>query len=213
VGHPAWPLFGLEVRTPRLTLRALDDDLAEQLLVVAAEGIHDPATMPFSVPWTDLPTPEFEQSALRFYWSTRAATGPDSWRLLFAVVVGGRVVGQCDLFATDFPSLRQFETGSWLGSTHQGHGFGKEMRFAALTLGFDGFDAVYALTGAWHDNRASLGVTASLGYSEVGRRRILRRDQPDEMVGFRMDRTHWATIRRNDVILHGLEPAKAFLGL
>jgi RimJ/RimL family protein N-acetyltransferase len=207
-----WPLFDLEVRTPRLGLRYLDDQLAEQLLAVAAAGVHDPATMPFSIPWTDLPSPEMEREAMRFYWTSRAGTRPESWRLLFAVVVDGTVIGACDLFASDFPVLREFETGSWLGREFQGRGLGKEMRLAALTLGFDGLGAEFARTGAWHDNDPSLGVTRSFGYEQIARARELRRGEPDEILRFRMHRAHWDTIRRDDITLHGVDRAREFLG-
>ncbi|MEO7556936.1 MAG: hypothetical protein ABIV94_10095 [Acidimicrobiales bacterium] len=50
-----WPLYGLEVRTPRLALRGPDDDLAQELVDLAERGIHEPGTMPFTVPWTDDP--------------------------------------------------------------------------------------------------------------------------------------------------------------
>ena len=208
-----WPLLDLAVRTPRLTLRYLDDQMALELLAVAARGVHDPAVMPFTIPWTDLPSPQMEQEAMRFYARTRADLRPDSWNLQFAVIADGDVVGMCDLGAKDFSTLRQFTTGSWLGREYQGQGFGKEMRTAALTLGFDGLDAEFAQTAAWHDNAASLGVTRSLGYSEEGRRRMLRRRQPDEMVDFRMLRQHWETIRRDDIEIHGMPSARAFLGL
>ena len=208
-----WPLLDLAVRTPRLTLRYLDDQMALELLAVAARGVHDPAVMPFTIPWTDLPSPQMEQEAMRFYAKTRADLRPDSWNLQFAVIADGDVVGMCDLGAKDFSTLRQFTTGSWLGREYQGQGFGKEMRVAALTLGFDGLDAEFAQTAAWHDNAASLGVTRSLGYSEEGRRRMLRRRQPDEMVDFRMLRQHWETIRRDDIEIHGMPSARAFLGL
>ena len=213
MAHEHWPLFDLEVRTPRLTLRYLDDRLAVELLAVAARGVHDPATMPFSIPWTDLPTPQMEQEAMRFYWQSRAATRPESWRLLHAVIVDGEVVGAADLFADGYPSLRQFTTGSWLGLEFQGRGLGKEMRMAALTLGFDGLGAEFALTAAWHDNAASLGVTRSLGYDHVGSARVLRRGAPDEQLAFRMPRDHWDTIRRDDITLHGVAAAREFLGL
>ena len=213
MGNEHWPLFDLEVRTPRLTLRYLDDDLARDLVGVAARGVHDPATMPFTIPWTDLPSPRMEQEAMRFYWRTRSSVRPDAWNLQFAVLVDGRVVGMCDLMAENFGALRQFTTGSWLGRAFQGQGLGKEFRTAALTLGFDGLDAEFALTGAWHDNAASRGVTESLGYEEVGRRRTLRRGEPDEQVEYRMSREHWATIRRDDITLHGLASAREFLGI
>jgi RimJ/RimL family protein N-acetyltransferase len=208
-----WPLFDLVAQTPRLTLRYLDDTLAAQLVGVARRGVHDPAFMPFSIPWTDLPSPEMEQEAMRFYARTRANTRPADWNLLFAVIVDGEVIGACDVMATDFHALRQVTTGSWLGREFQGRGLGKEMRMAALTLAFDGLDAQFALTGAWHDNDASLGVTRSLGYVEEGRRRQLRRGQPTELVGYRMTRDHWDTIRRDDITLDGVADARSFLGL
>ena len=43
MGHPYWPLFDLEVRTPRITMRYVDDDLAVEMATLAAKGIHDPA--------------------------------------------------------------------------------------------------------------------------------------------------------------------------
>jgi RimJ/RimL family protein N-acetyltransferase len=208
-----WPLFDLEVRTPRLTLRYLDDELSAELVAVAARGVHDPAVMPFSIPWTDLPSPQMEQEAMRFYARTRADMRPEAWNLQFAVMVDGDVVGACDVMANDFPVLRQFTTGSWLGRDVQGRGLGKEFRMAALTLGFDGLGAQYALTGMWHDNAASKGVTESLGYDFEGRRRALRRGVPDEMLGYRMPRAHWETIRRDDITLTGVDAARQFLGL
>ena len=176
-----WPLSGLEVRTPRLTLRYLDDELADQVIAVALRGVHDPATMPFSIPWTDLPSPEMEQEALRFYWSSPSEHAPRHLAPAPCRHRRRRRRGFVSTsFATDFPALRQFETGSWLGREYQGQGIGKEMRLAALTLGFDGLGAEVATTGLWHDNAASLGVTTSLGYEQIGRRRALRRGEPDE---------------------------------
>ena len=213
MGNEHWPLFDLEIRTPRLTLRYLDDDLARELVAVAARGVHDPATMPFLVPWTDLPSPRLEQEAMRFYWRTRASVQPAAWNLQFAVLVDGGVVGMCDLAAENFGVLRQFTTGSWLGREFQGRGLGTEFRMAALTLGFDGLGAEFALTGAWHDNAASRRVTESLGYERSGHRRALRRGTPDEQIDYRMSSDHWATIRRDDITVHGLTTARTFLGL
>ena len=213
MGNDHWPLLDLEVTTPRLTLRYLDDTLAQRLMTVAKRGVHDPAVMPFTIPWTDLPSPQMEQEAMRFYSKTRADVRPDAWNLQFAVIAGEEVIGACDVMASEFAQLRQFTTGSWLGREFQGHGLGKEMRMAALTLGFDGLDAEFALTGLWHDNAASLGVTQSLGYVEEGRRRALRRGQPDDIIGFRMPRSHWDTIRRDDIALSGIQATRGFLGL
>lgn len=210
--HAHWPLFELGVVTPRLELRYLDDELALAIVPLIAD-IHDPSFMPFSVPFTDVPAPELYHEALRFFWTCRASTRADHWRLQFAVLVGNTPVGLCDLFAEHYPTLRQFETGSWLARESQGAGLGTEMRQAALHLGFVGLDGQFATTGAWHDNAPSLGVTRKLGYREEGRRRAMRRDAADEMIGFRMDRAHHSTIRRDDIELRGVETAREFLGL
>ena len=210
-GH--WPLFDLVVETPRLTLRYVDDGLAVELIDLAGRGIHDPATMPFSIPWTDLPSPRFEREALQFYWSRRAGLRPDDWSLQMAVIVDGVTVGLTDLLARDFPRLRGVATGSWLGREFQGRGIGKEMRIATLTLGFDGLGAEYATTGAFHDNAASIGVTTSLGYEPTGWRDTLRRDDRDKLLEYRMSREHWLTIRRDDITIDGLEPCLDLLGV
>ena len=123
MGHPYWPVFDLEIRTPRLTMRALTDELEVELIDLTRRGIHEPDFMPFAVPWTDLESPELEHRALDFYWRNRRAT-PEAWNLLFAVIVDGEVVGSSNLGAHGFPITRWFETGSWLGLEHQGRGIG-----------------------------------------------------------------------------------------
>jgi RimJ/RimL family protein N-acetyltransferase len=208
-----WPLFELEIRTPTLVLRYLDDALTAELLAVARRGVHDPVVMPFLVPWTDLPSPQMEQEAMRFYARTRADVRQAAWNLQFAVIVDGEAAGACDLGAESFPELRQFTTGSWLGREFQGRGLGKEFRQAALALGFEGFGAEFALTSMWHDNAASKGVTTSLGYEFEGRQRALRRGVADEQLRYRMLRAHWETIRRDDIELVGVDRVREFLGM
>ena len=55
-----WPLFGLRVETPLLLLRYPSDADLAALASHPADAIHDPATMPFAIPWTDAP-PEDRQ--------------------------------------------------------------------------------------------------------------------------------------------------------
>lgn len=169
--------------------------------------------MPFSVPWTDIESPDLERGAMQFHWRCRADTSPAGWRIPLAVLVDDEVVGASDLAATHFPQLRQFETGSWLGGDFQGRGLGKELRLATLTIGFDGLGADHATTGAYEDNGPSMGVTRSLGYQPEGRRRELRRGQPDEILQFRMAREHFDTIRRDDITVIGAEPVRELLGI
>jgi RimJ/RimL family protein N-acetyltransferase len=211
--HPLWPPFDVTVHTPLLSLVPVTDEVAVELARVAADGVHDPSTMPFLVPWTDLPRPDLERGVLRFHWRARAEMTPDAWRLAFGVVVDDAVVGSIDLAAERFPSHRRFETGSWLGRRFQGRGLGREMRLAALTLGFDGLGAARATTGAYHDNAASLGVTRSLGYTETGRRRRPRRHADDTVIEFEMGRAAFARVRRADITLIGVDPLRSFLSL
>ncbi len=212
--HPIWHLFDLHVTTPRLELRAITDDLAVQLAQLAAQGIHEPNFMPFGIPWTDQPSPKLEEGALQFYWRCRAEMSPEKWNINFAVFDDGELVGTSGMFAFDFPKLRQFETGSWLGRRFQGRGIGKEMRIATLHVGFVGLGATRATTGAWQDNGPSLGVTRSFGYEPNGVVRKLRRDQADEMIAFKMEREHFdAHLRREDIVVHGAEACLPILGL
>jgi RimJ/RimL family protein N-acetyltransferase len=207
-----WPLAGLAVVTPRLALRYITDDLGADLALLAARGIHDPGTMPFSTPWTDVPSPELERNTMRFYWRNRVETTAEHWDLNLAAVVDGIVVGMCSIEADAFPARRTAETGSWLGREYQGQGIGREMREAALHLIFAGFDADQATTQAWHDNAASLGVTHSLPYTHTGTSRPPRRGRRDTLLAFVMTRSQWATVRRNDIQLHEIEAARAQLG-
>ena len=212
--HPIWPLFDIRVVTPRLEIRAIDDELATDLALLAARGIHDPAWTPFAFPWTDVESPQQERNTMQFYWRCRAELSPTSWNLILAVLVDGEVVGSTGLMATDFPVLRQFETGSWLGREFQGRGIGKEMRAATLQLGFDGFGGQWATTGAFADNGPSLGVTRSLGYERQGLRRIVRRGAAGEVHLYEMGRDFWrANVRRDDIHLHGVEECLPLLGL
>jgi RimJ/RimL family protein N-acetyltransferase len=208
-----WPFFGLRVRTPRLEVRVPDDELGAQLGELAVRGVHDPTTMPFSIPWTDAPAEDLARNSLQHYWLSRAQLRPESWHLSLAALVDGEVVGGGGLVGQEFPRLRAFETGSWMGQAFQGRGLGFEFRQACLHLGFAGLGAEVATTAAWHDNAASLGVTAKLPYDANGEETMLRRDLPDRMLRFRMTRSAWEAVRRDDIEVEGLAPCLPLLGL
>jgi RimJ/RimL family protein N-acetyltransferase len=194
MAHEFWPLADLAVVTPRVVLRYVSDELGVRLATLAAKGIHDPATMPFSEPWTDVPSPQLERNSLQYYWRNRAETTVDRWNLDLAVLVDESVVGMCSVHAEQFPLNRTLTTGSWLGLAHQRQGIGKEIRQAALHLIFAGFDADLAVTRAWHDNAASLAVTRSLPYTETGTTRENRRDDI-RLVGIEAVRAQLGTQR------------------
>jgi RimJ/RimL family protein N-acetyltransferase len=210
MGHPYWPLFDLRIRTPRLELRVVDDELAVELAALAAAGIHDPDTMPFAIPFTDQPSPQLERSSLQFFWRTRADWSPERWALPLAVMVDGVAAGVQDVAAESFGLLRAVKTGSWLGRDHQGRGTGKEMRAAVLHLAFEGLNAVVAYSGAWHDNEPSLRVSRALGYEVNGELIQPRRDVADRQILLKLPRERWT--RRDDIAIENLEPCLELFG-
>jgi RimJ/RimL family protein N-acetyltransferase len=207
-----WPLWGLRVRTPRVELRYLDDELLPAVLR-AADDVFGEGPSQFSVDWTSVPLPRRHWDHLRWVWRCRAETGPESWTLSMAVLVAGEVVGVQDLRAEHFAELRSVSTGSWLARRVQGRGIGTEMRRAALHLAFDGLGALEAHSEAFSANAASQGVSRALGYEPNGVARALRGGTPDLAVRFRMDAAGFARIRRADVVVEGLgDEARELLG-
>jgi RimJ/RimL family protein N-acetyltransferase len=208
-----WPLFGLRVTTPRVELRYPDDADCGELVELAARGVHDPAFMPFQVPWTDVAPPRQQREALQHYWGTRATWTSERWAMPMAVVVDGTIVGLQAADATDFATLRAVSTGSWLGASYQRKGIGTEMRAAILHLAFAGLGAHYSHTAAFDDNRASLAVTRKLGCEPDGTRRVVRRGEAASQTTFHMSRERWERIRRDDIAIDGLEPCLELFGV
>jgi len=208
-----WPLFDLVVRTPRIELRLPCDDDFAGLIDVVDRGVHDPATMPFSIPWTDAKPAERARSAAQHWWSLRATWSPEDWNFNGAVFVGGRPAGIQGMIAQNFAVLRSVQSASWLGREFQGQGLGREMREAMLHLAFAGLGAEEALSGAFEDNVASLATSRAVGYVENGESRARRRDRMGRVVQLRLDRTTWERRRRDDIEIVGLESCREmFLG-
>ena len=210
--HPYWPFFDLRIRTPRLELRIPDDADVVELARMAARGIHPDDFHPFSIPWTEQPSPELERRLLQWHWRVRAGWSPAAWRLAFAVLEDGQVVGTQDVYAEDFAVLRTVESGSWIGRDHQGRGIGKEMRAAVLHLAFDGLGARMARSAAFADNAASLGVSRALGYVLDGEELAARRGEAARHLRLRLERDEWRRRRRDDILVAGLEPCLPLLG-
>jgi RimJ/RimL family protein N-acetyltransferase len=214
MAHRHWPLFDLEVVTPQLTLRYIDDELGGALVDLAAAGVHDPGSMPFAMPWTDAEPDVLGRNSFRYWWRCRAETSVDSWEINLAVIENGQVVGATGLGSRGFPVTRWFETGSWLGQRHHGRGLGTEVRIATLHLGFLSFDGETAGTGAFVDNGPSLGVTRKLGYEPNGISRHVRRGERADMHRFLMTRRSFLEqVRRDDIVISGDEGARDLLGI
>jgi RimJ/RimL family protein N-acetyltransferase len=212
VPNPFWPFFDLRIRTPRLELRIPRDGELIELAAVAAAGVHAEDFMPFTVPWTERPSPELERSLFQWHWRCRGECRPERWRLTFAVYEGGRAIGAQDVHADDFANVRTVVTGSWLGREHQGRGNGKEMRAAVLQLAFAGLGALLAQSSAFADNAASIGVSRAVGYVLDGEELMVRRGGASRHLRFRLERDEWERRRRDDIVLEGVEPCLPLLG-
>ena len=207
-----WPLFGLALRTPRLELRVPSLEQLAALGELAAEGVHDPAFMPFYVPWTDQPPADRARAVMQYQWSQWGRHTPESWALELVVSAGGTVVGLQGISARDFARTREVESGSWLGRRHHGRGYGTEMRAAVLHLAFAGLGAEQARSGTFTDNAASLGVSRKLGYVPDGTARHVVRDQLRTDQRLLLDRQRWAAHRTVPVEIEGLAPCLPLLG-
>ena len=208
-----WPLFGLWIKTPRLTLAYPADSDLDALNELANQGIHDPDVMPFDTPWTDDPPDIRPQKSLQFHWGTRASWKPTSWHLTMMVKEAGAVVGVQAMIAADFAVKRQVGTGSWIGKAYQGLGIGKEMRAAILHLAFAGLGAKRATSAAFENNGASLAVSRALGYVENGDDIGAPRGKPLRQIRFLLTRQAWEARHRSDIQIHGLEPCLPMFGL
>jgi RimJ/RimL family protein N-acetyltransferase len=200
-----WPLFGLVVRTPRLELRLPREEEFPGLVELVDAGIHEPGTMPFFMPWTDVEPRRRAQETAKWMWRHRANWSADNWSLTCGAFVDGKPVGVQDLGAQHFCAVRSVDTGSWLGRAHQGQGLGREMREAVLHLAFAGLGAEEALSGAFEDNVASLATSRAVGHEENGEARGQRRDGSARTLRFRMGREAWERRRRSDIRILGLE--------
>ena len=188
------------------------EDLAA-LACLAAGRVHDPAVQPFAAEWTDTGPAERGRSVVQFHWSTLANWAVQRWTLQLVVVADGQVIGTQAISARDFAVVQEISTGSWLGSAHHGRGFGTEMRAAVLELAFVGLAAQSAVSGAFTDNPASLGVSRRLGYTADGlvRHRVRGRAAVEQRL--RLDRDRWASHRTIEpVTLTGLEPCLPLFG-
>ncbi|SMH39076.1 Protein N-acetyltransferase, RimJ/RimL family [Rathayibacter oskolensis] len=206
-----WPLFSLVLRTPRLELHPVRDDDLPALAAAASAGIHEPGRSPFPSPWAEAPPERLPADLARYHWSLRAATTADSWRIAFAILEDGAVIGCQDLVADRFAATRTVSSGSWLTRGAQGRGLGREMRAAVLVFAFDHLGAEVAESSALEWNTASIGVSTALGYRPNGTQRTVGADGAAvEETRFRLSA---ADFRRPDWSLEveGVEAARAAL--
>jgi RimJ/RimL family protein N-acetyltransferase len=169
------PVLGLRLRSGDLELRGLTDEDLVALCELAVSGIHPAESMPFLVPWTEVPPAELLRNTAQYHWRTRADFTVDRWTLHLGVWSDGPLVGTQPFETEHFLVTRTGETGSWLGRTHQGRGIGTRMRRMICAFVFDHLEAEEVTSGAFLDNPASRAVSRKVGYRENGVRRLQRR--------------------------------------
>ncbi|MGM9474019.1 GNAT family N-acetyltransferase [Pseudarthrobacter sp. YS3] len=207
-----WPVFGLTLRTPRLTLRPITDEDIPAAVAAARSGIHAQGRNPFSIPWTELPAEELGPNMARWYWRCRGGFTPEDWTLLLGIWLEGEFIGCQDIGAKDFATLKTVSTGSWLKQSVQGQGLGKEMRTAVALYAFDWLGAEVAESEAALWNAASLGVSRALGYELNGVTRKSWGGKAEEVQNVRLTT---ASFKRPSWTLgvEGHEAAAKFLGV
>jgi RimJ/RimL family protein N-acetyltransferase len=188
------------------------DDLYA-LADLAAAGVHDPQVQPFTVAWTGVSPGERARGTLQYHWSRWGSWKPSDWRLDLAVLRDGVVVGVQGIGGRDFAALREVSTGSWVGMAYQRQGIGTQMRAAVLQLAFGGLGARWAISTAFEDNAASLGVSRKLGYRDDGVEWHLVRGRPALARRLRLAYADWQAARTVPVQIHGLEPCLPLFGL
>lgn len=208
-----WPLYGLVIRTARLTLRPPDEADIAALARALVPGVQAPESPRFQAGWLYAASPERERQLLQTIYGAVSRWTPDDWELNLAVFLGDKPVGMQSIFSHGFGVTRAFGTGSWLTLPHQGQGIGTEMGRAALALGFAGLGAEEAYIGAWADNPASLRVMEKLGYSPNGAYIQAFDGSPRRDQRMRLPRTVWESGERDGIEIAGLDPCLELFGV
>jgi RimJ/RimL family protein N-acetyltransferase len=207
-----WPLFDLRLTAPDLALRPMTEaDLAALADLLPDDVEQDPAATAYDV--GDARTARGIVSH-QSYWRAYGTWRPSAWRLNFVVRAAGEIAGVQELEGNDFLTLRTVDTSSFLVPAARGRGYGQQMRSAVLALAFGPLQALAAVTSAWHDNHASLGVSRALGYRPNGESLHARGDRADVMQHMRLLRADWlASGRADHVLISGFDACRPLFGL
>jgi RimJ/RimL family protein N-acetyltransferase len=208
-----WPLHDLLLRVDELELRPLREADLESLADLVPDDLEqDPAATRFAGVDARIGRGVVVHQT---YWKHFGTWNVDAWRLEFAVRRDGELIGTQELEGNDFPTLRVVDSSSFLAPAARGLGLGKAMRTAVLALAFGPLGARWAITSAWHDNHASLGVSRALGYRDNGVSALAREGVgADVLVHLRLTRDDWLAGGRADgVTIEGFEPCRPFFGV
>lgn len=211
-----YPPFGLEIRMGDLRMHPVRQEEILPLLDLIADGIVSPDVEQYPVlgPFAlGEDTLERRRTSLKFWWQCWIDVSPENWQIPMSVYRDDVLVGVQDIVAKRFTTVRSAETGSWLGVSHQGKGTGKLMRHAMCAFAFDHLGARELISGAFHDNHRSLGVSRALGYVHNGTR-LSQRGTGDADAMIQMRLTPENFVRSGPPLeVDGLEPFLKYLGL
>jgi RimJ/RimL family protein N-acetyltransferase len=205
-------MFDIRLTTSELELRHVTEpELSALARIVPDDAEQDPSLTTYA----GLDAATNRGVAIhQEYWRARGGWSPESWALGFGVFHDGELVGYQELEGEDFPTLRTVDSSSFLVAAARGRGWGKQMRAAVLTLAFGPLDARFAITSAWSDNHASLGVSRALGYVDNGVSAQQRGDAAGEMTHLRLTRATWlASGWPQQVSVSSVAKCLAFFGL
>ena len=205
-------MFDIRLTTPDLVLRHLTEaDLGTLGAILPDDVELNPAST--SYPGLD-PVRNRGVVVHQDYWRARGTWRPDSWELTFGVFRDRELLGYQGLEGDDFATLRTVDSSSFLVAAARGLGLGKQMRAAVLALAFGPLDARYAITSAWRDNHASLGVSRALGYVDNGITAHRRGDAAGEMAHLRLTRARWLSSGWAEAVsVDGVDGCLPFFGL
>lgn len=159
-----WPPAGLRLTADDMTLTCLDEVAITALARDCArpgDVFADPS-VPWVFPWLGGPA----AGTIAFSLSTLASFGARGWVLkLWASSRTGDTVGSIDLRHLAGEAVPTVDTGSFVLVRHQGRGYGRLLRRAALQLAF-ALGAERVTSGAHPDNAPSIAVSRGLGYRD-----------------------------------------------
>jgi len=212
VTHPYWPLFDLRLTTPDLTLAVATEADQVPLSDLLPDDVElDPALPEYAIDDVRIQRGIATHQA---YWKVFGDWRTESWMLPFSVFRGDELIGLQRIEGEDFLATRTVDSFSMLSPDVRGKGYGKQMRDAVLALAFGPLEAARAITSAWQDNHASLGVSRAVGYVANGEALCRRGDGVDVMIHLRLTREDWlARSDRPAVEISGFEPCRPLFGL
>lgn len=167
-----WPPYACVIRMGEFTLSPVRETDYPELADLARGGVRQTGVNAFLVPWDTGSDVEIARSIAQYQWSIRAAFTIERWSLEFIVRHRGQAIGVQGVSASHYLLTRTVETGSWLGRSLQGFGYGTLMRHALIAAFAEQFGAETFHSGHFAANDASRRVSEKLGYRPNGEKTI-----------------------------------------